>query len=104
MYLISWNIQNWPLLFQDIEFVAEKKVKRKYQIEIEQLKRSQRALPVVRRILANIPTYMMFDDHDITDDWNITREWNERVKESDYGKQIVANGLADILGIPSMGE
>ena len=56
MYLISWNIQNWPLLFQDIEFVAEKKVKRKYQIEIEQLKRSQRALPVVRRILANIPT------------------------------------------------
>jgi hypothetical protein len=80
MYLISWNIQNWPLLFQDIEFVAEKKVKRKYQIEIEQLKRSQRALSVVRRILANIPTYMMFDDHDITDDWNITREWNERVK------------------------
>ncbi|HEY6669151.1 MAG TPA: hypothetical protein VI033_08365 [Candidatus Nitrosopolaris sp.] len=44
--------------------------------------------------MANIPTYMMFDDHDITDDRNITREWNERVKESDYGKQIVANGLA----------
>ena len=104
MYLISWNIQNWPLLFQDIEFVAEKKVKRKYQIEIEQLKRSQRALPVVRRILANIPTYMMFDDHDITDDWNITREWNERVKESDYGKQIVANGLAAFWAFQAWGN
>ena len=104
MYLISWNIQNWPLLFQDIEFVAEKKVKRKYQIEIEQLKRSQRELPVVRRILANIPTYMMFDDHDITDDWNITREWNERVKESGYGKQIVANGLAAFWAFQAWGN
>jgi phosphodiesterase/alkaline phosphatase D-like protein len=27
------------------------------------------------RVLANIPTYMMFDDHDVTDDWNITGGW-----------------------------
>ena len=29
--------------------------------------------PKVARALANIPTYMMFDDHEVTDDWN-TRE------------------------------
>ncbi len=29
------------------------------------------ALPRVRRALANVPTYMIFDDHDVTDDWNI---------------------------------
>jgi phosphodiesterase/alkaline phosphatase D-like protein len=45
-----------------------------YRKQLDQLKCAYHVLPKVRRVLANIPTYMIFDDHDITDDWNITEE------------------------------
>lgn len=32
-------------------------------------------LSSVRRLLAHIPTAMIFDDHDVTDDWNLNRAW-----------------------------
>jgi len=52
------------------------------------------ALGAVRRLLANVPTYMIFDDHDVTDDWNLSVKWTNDVKASALGKRIVANALA----------
>jgi len=35
----------------------------------------------IRWMLSCIPSFMMFDDHEITDDWNITEEWvRERLR------------------------
>jgi hypothetical protein len=48
----------------------------------------------VRRVLANVPTYMIFDDHDVTDDWNLTARWRDRARASPAGRRIVANALA----------
>jgi hypothetical protein len=48
----------------------------------------------VRRLLANIPTYMIFDDHDVTDDWNITGSWYDKVRTSPLGRRVVSNALA----------
>lgn len=93
MYLLAWNVENWPERFPDITSIPRKNQK-KYQEQVKQLEKTRRDLPVVRRVLANIPTYMIFDDHEITDDWNITSEWHEKVKGSKCGKQVVANGLA----------
>jgi hypothetical protein len=50
-------------------------------------------LPDVRRALANIPTYMIFDDHEVTDDWNTTRDWCRGVYGNPLGLRIVQNGL-----------
>ena len=50
-------------------------------------------LPKVRRGLANIATYMMFDDHEVTDDWNLNPAWRDRVLTSPLGRTIVRNGL-----------
>jgi hypothetical protein len=50
-------------------------------------------LPTVRRVLANVPSYMIFDDHEITDDWNMTREFCRKVYASPLGQRIVQNGL-----------
>ena len=58
------------------------------------LARARAALPAVRRVLANVPTYMIFDDHDVTDDWNLTARWRDRVHASPAGRRIVANALA----------
>ena len=47
------------------------------------------SLPRVRRALANVPTYMVFDDHDVTDDWNLGRAWRDRVFTSPLGRRII---------------
>ncbi len=51
------------------------------------------ALPRVRRALANVPTLMIFDDHDVTDDWNLHREWVLAVRGSRMGRHLVRNAL-----------
>ncbi|PYF08925.1 metallophosphoesterase family protein [Ureibacillus chungkukjangi] len=58
----------------------------------------------IRRLLANIPTYMIFDDHDITDDLNINADWKEKVTQSPLGKHIVANGLAAFFAFQGWGN
>jgi len=50
-------------------------------------------LPKVRRALANVATYMLFDDHDVTDDWNINRAWRTKVHASRTGRTVVRNAL-----------
>lgn len=52
-----------------------------------------KTLPKVRRALANIPTYMIFDDHDVTDDWNMTLKFCSAVYNSDLGRRVVQNAL-----------
>jgi hypothetical protein len=50
----------------------------------------------VRRVLANVPTYMICDDHDVTDDWFMNRLWCERVLNLDgdtLGRRMVRNAL-----------
>jgi hypothetical protein len=51
-------------------------------------------LPKVRRVLANVPTYMIMDDHDATDDWNLNPIWVDRVNNTTLGRTILRNALA----------
>lgn len=59
----------------------------------DKLKILKQTLPKVRRALANISTFMIFDDHEITDDWNLNPSWRDRVFTSPLGKSIVRNGM-----------
>ncbi|MGC2305289.1 hypothetical protein [Candidatus Binatus sp.] len=53
----------------------------------------RKRLPDVRKALANIPTYMICDDHEVTDDWNMTRDFCKGVYGHDIGVRIVQNAL-----------
>ena len=61
-------------------------------------------LPRVKRLLANIPSYMVFDDHDITDDWNITPRWAKQTRASALGRAVLRNGLAACTLFQSWGN
>jgi hypothetical protein len=50
-------------------------------------------LPKVRRALANIPSYMIFDDHEVTDDWNMTRNICRNLYGKPLGQRVVRNAL-----------
>ena len=102
MYLVAWDEANWPERLPDR---AEKlssggrgrgaaRQRHQYATELAGLEAARCALPAVRRVLANVPTYMIFDDHDVTDDWNLTREWHDQVWRSLGGRRVIANALA----------
>ncbi len=101
-YLVAWDEDNWPADFVPAEEAVPEdrakgreltRLRHKYRSEAGCLEAARRALPAVRRVLANVPAYMICDDHDVTDDWNITAEWRRRVEESPTGRRVVANAL-----------
>jgi hypothetical protein len=112
MYLLAWNAQNWPDIIHESDSSTSNNRNDNnktedndaYRKQLDHLKHAYHVLPKVRRVLANIHTYMIFDDHDITDDWNITKEWHDNVKNSDCGKQIVCNGLAAFWAFQGWGN
>jgi len=61
-------------------------------------------LPRVRRALANIATYMTFDDHEVCDDWNITAGWVTKVRGNALGRNVLRNGLAAYLVFQGWGN
>ena len=76
-YGLAWNKRNWPAGSVAKEVISYRD-----------------SLPAVRRLMANTPTYMMFDDHDVTDDWNFSINWTAKVKNSAVGSRIITNALA----------
>ena len=68
-------------------------LKQKFDSQVLVLAQFCRTLTRVRRVLANVPSYMMCDDHEVTDDWFIGIKWCNRVYGSSLGRRIVQNGL-----------
>ena len=50
-------------------------------------------LPRVRRAMASVPTYMILDDHDLTDDFFLNPVWRDRVLTTALGLTIFNNGM-----------
>jgi hypothetical protein len=50
-------------------------------------------LPRVQRALANVSTYMILDDHDVTDDYFLNPIWRRRVLGSRLGRAMLGNAM-----------
>ena len=61
--------------------------------QIVQLQMFATVLPEVRRALANIPSYMICDDHEVTDDWNMTFDIAVKLHGDPLGRRILRNGI-----------
>jgi PhoD-like phosphatase len=124
MYLFSWSNTLWPAvlpsktdvvtlamdtniptnsLLTDIANTTDdpkrnanfkKDLEDQWDKQLKQVQEFQKRLTRVRRMLANVPVFMICDDHEITDDWNITREWRDRVFTAPLGVTVLRNGLA----------
>lgn len=106
MYLFVWSPVLWPAdanipQIGDVEFASQGfvdipsggKVFKKITAEIQGLVNFRTALPDVRRVLANIPTYTIFDDHEVTDDWNMTFNIAMKLYGTPLGRRTVQNAL-----------
>jgi hypothetical protein len=90
MYLLIWSEEPWP---RDPAGGATLPPGKGGSARSSVLEFA-RTLPRVRRTLANIATYMIFDDHDVTDDWNLHRQWRDTVHGRPLGRRLVQNALA----------
>ncbi|OXY83681.1 hypothetical protein [Oceanimonas doudoroffii] len=96
MYLLVWSPVPWRLLPDDRPRLDGKLAER-YQHERDRLAAFVDGLPAVRRLLANLPSLMIFDDHDVTDDWNLTAAWEESAYGHPFSRRIIGNALAGYL-------
>ncbi|SEI83841.1 hypothetical protein SAMN05421831_11235 [Allopseudospirillum japonicum] len=92
MYLLVWSPQLWSSIHWDLQPIP-KPFRRQFKQELRLLQPFIQGLAQVQRLLAHIPTYMIFDDHDVTDDWNLTRAWEETAHENPFSRQIIGNSL-----------
>lgn len=95
MYLFTWSPELWP---EPNDFPSYNNIdtftgSSEFNDALINLKLFRASLAKVRKVLANIPTYMMFDDHEITDDWYLNLRWSNEALSSNLGKRIIQNGL-----------
>jgi hypothetical protein len=53
--------------------------------------------PHVRRLLAHVPTFLIFDDHEVTDDWNFDITWVRLLHNAKDGYKMWPKTLTDAL-------
>lgn len=101
MYLFVWSDALWPSVMPRFAQLSPAEQTRygsaKHKIYDEQLDsvwRFRNSLGKVRRALANVPTYMIFDDHEITDDWFLDRKAWITAQNNDVANRIIVNGLS----------
>ena len=100
MYLLAWSPVLWPATLPqfptsttippDVDPDVSEESWEKDLLNVELFRA---VLPEVRRVLANVPSLMTFDDHEITDDWNIDYDWVNRVYANAGGRRAVTNGV-----------
>ncbi|WP_316433093.1 PhoD-like phosphatase [Leptolyngbya sp. NK1-12] len=92
-YLFAWSPVLWNEVPEGHERYRDAKRIRIWDQEVATLRAFWHSLWKVRRAIANIPTYMIFDDHDISDDWYLNQTWCLRVLGKPLGRRAVQNGL-----------
>jgi hypothetical protein len=115
MYIMVWSDVLWPPdmpLFSDIAKATDvvlggdpvvfshwfgKRVKKGHHTgmdkDAKRLALFRKDLRDVRRMLANIPSYMICDDHEVTDDWNMTRNTCKSLYGHPLGLRVAQNAL-----------
>lgn len=93
MYALVWSPALWPLLDLSPPASLPDEFRQKYANEQQALAAFCQDLSAVQRLLAHLPTAMIFDDHDITDDWNLSREWEEVAYGHPFSRRVIGNAL-----------
>lgn len=81
MYLLAWSKALWKQPLVDAQMAFDRS-------------KWEKSVGAAQRALANVPCYMMMDDHEVSDDWPLTAQMRDIIKASDVGSWVVANGWA----------
>ena len=96
MYLLVWSPEPWKFV-TDAEPVDHPDELERYRKEQSAIDGFRQSLPQAARAMANVPVYMIFDDHDVTDDWNLSALWETTAYEHPFSRRIIGNALLGYL-------
>ncbi|MEL6879420.1 MAG: hypothetical protein AAFP09_02760, partial [Cyanobacteria bacterium J06607_10] len=94
VYLLAYSPACWPAALpvgRDVT-TGRKKI-RQWNKDKRNMEQFVYSLWKVRRVLANIPTYTIFDDHDVSDDWNLNQAWCLQILGQPLGRRTVQNAM-----------
>lgn len=95
-YCLVWSPRAWDGLdLSPLSLSAPHQ--ERYTLEADAIDGFRQQLPAVRRVMAHLPTYMIFDDHDVTDDWNLSAAWERSAYGHAFSRQIIGNALIGYL-------
>nr|WP_245217533.1 alkaline phosphatase family protein [Rheinheimera maricola] len=101
MYLLVWSPAGWladaNVLSEELSAELTDEQQQTYQRHADIIQQFAGGLGKVRRVLAHLPSAMIFDDHDVTDDWNLTAEWEQTAYNHDFSRRIIGNALISYL-------
>ena len=97
MYLLVWS----PTLWHECQLLERinacpaqiDHMRSQWDTEWQYIQDFVTGLGDVQAMLAHLPTYMMFDDHDVTDDWNLTVGWEYAATTHPFSRRIIGNAL-----------
>lgn len=96
LYLLTWSPEPWDIVgdvIKDKPANLTPAQNTKFAAEMAAIENFITGLTRVRRLMAHIPNYMIFDDHDVTDDWNLTAQWEDNVYTNPFSKRVISNAL-----------
>ncbi|MYL24951.1 alkaline phosphatase family protein [Halomonas alkaliantarctica] len=96
MYCLVWSPTPWRLIAPEMPALAEKDATL-YRQEQAIIDAFVAGLPQCARVMAHLPSLMIFDDHDVTDDWNLTADWERAAYGHPFSKRIIGNALLAYL-------
>ncbi len=95
MYLLVWSPDLWQLYVSETPHLTDSGT--------NNLRGFGQAIAASRRVLANTPTYMLLDDHEITDDWNLDSDWAQAT-QNPTAQRVISNGLAAYWAFQAWGN
>ncbi|MEH3023432.1 MAG: alkaline phosphatase family protein [Pseudomonas oryzihabitans] len=96
LYLLCWSPTPWTLI-EVVPPALDDQDRERYARESSCIDGFVTTLPQAARALANVPTLMIFDDHDVTDDWNLSARWEETAYGHPFSRRIIGNALLAYL-------
>ncbi|UYG04897.1 alkaline phosphatase family protein [Halomonas sp. LR3S48] len=96
MYLLAWSPVPWRLVEMSPP-PLDGEHHHRFLVERAIIERFVEGLPACARLLAHLPTLMIFDDHDVTDDWNLTADWEQVAYGHPFSRRIIGNAMLAYL-------
>ncbi|MCK0765409.1 alkaline phosphatase family protein [Chromohalobacter beijerinckii] len=96
MYLLTWSPTPWTLI-EVARPALDDSLAETFDTEAGIIAAFREGLPRAARVMAHLPTLMIFDDHDVTDDWNLSAAWEETAYGHPFSRRIIGNALLGYL-------
>lgn len=100
MYLLAWSPVLWPTVLPEFptDLISRAELdpgltEDAWNNDRAEVGRFLDDLPRVARVLANVPSLMIFDDHEVTDDWNLDHGWVNATYPNDTARRLIVNGV-----------